>query len=489
MKVLLIGMDGASKNTFERGWTPYISQLLTDGKDLGLRTDLYSRGWLEIATGKHSSKTTAVYDGPKCNGSLEWSEQFKINDIPGLGESVKPIWQQLNEKGYRVGVMNLPTTFPAPAVDGFFVSGGGGGGPVVDKPVPELCFPKSIVNDLLEEEYIVDERVTQLVVEKKLSSSNEIYKRLANKNDKRTNSFIRLSKKFQVDFGFIVYKTSSVLAESLVQVDWHKYLNGDNTADKELLLAIENYYKKFDLEIEKLHKAFPSAMLIFVADHGMIRRTHSVNPNRFLVSRGFQVENIVNNSVVTVFNSLKRLLPFRLKKFLKKRSGINRLATNSVSFDSSKTQAFCRTFGDWRYGIYINDEKRFGGPVKVEDIAGIAMRIVNKFNSYLSVSEHAITVKINDFTEARNNQSPSWLPDIFIDVPDGYLITDKTQEIIEDYNAPRDTSGFGAVLRGEMTSIKSTKPLTACYGNDLSEVGLSCTQLVDIYQIIDSAFD
>ncbi len=489
MKLLMIGMDGASRNTFERGWTPYISKLLADGKDLGLKTDLYSRGWLEIVTGEDWSITTAMYDRPKCNRTSEWSEKFKIDDIPGLGETIKPIWQRLNEKGYSVGIMNVPTTFPAPEVEGFFVSGGGGGASVVDKPTPELCFPQSIVTELLEEDYIVDERIEQLIVEKKVPSQNEIFDRLAYKNEMRTNNFIRLSQKFHVDFGFVVYKTSSVLAEGFAQVDWHKYLKGDDSVDKELLLAIENYYRKFDLEVEKLHSAFPDAELLFVADHGTTRRTHSVNPNRFLRSRGFQVEDSVKSSVFTVVNLLKRLLPFRVKKYLKRRKGINRFASNTISFDSDKSQAFCRTFRDWRYGIYINDEKRFGGPVKTEDIGDIAKHIVSQFNTEPSVCEHEISTKIIDFTHTTLSITPELFPDVVIDVPDGYLITDKTQEFIEDYDAPSGQTALEAVLSGEITSIKSTQPLTVCYGGRISEIASDCTQLLDVYQIIDSAFD
>ena len=490
MKVLLIGMDGASRNTFERGWTPYISQLLAKGKDLGLKTDLFSRGWLEIATGEPASITTAMYDRPKCNGTTEWQEKFKITDIPDLGVSIKPIWQRLNEKGYSVGIMNLPTTFPAPAVKGFFVSGGGGGGAIVQKPTSELCFPQSILADLVEENYIIDERIEQQVIEKGRTTSNEIFERLAYKNAMRTNSFIRLSKKFNVDFGFIVYKTSSVLAESFVQLDWYRYIEDSDFVDTELLRTIENYYKNFDLEVEKLHKSFPDTELFFVADHGHILRSHSVNPNRFLISNGFQVEGSVKSSVFAVVNLLKRLLPFWLKKTLKKRNKINQLASNAISFDANKTYAFCRSFGDWRYGIYINDEKRFGGKVKTEDINTIAKRIVDQFNADSTVQKYKINAKIRDFTPTTLSTPDGLYPDIIIEVPDGYLITDKTQEFIKDYQAPSALSGLEAVLRGEITSMKSTTPISVCYGDKISKSSSAApyTELLDVYKIIDLTF-
>jgi len=60
MKVLLIGMDGAHIDVFKRGWTPFISSLIEEGNQLNIKNDLLSRGWLEIATGEHASKTGAM---------------------------------------------------------------------------------------------------------------------------------------------------------------------------------------------------------------------------------------------------------------------------------------------------------------------------------------------------------------------------------------------------------------------------------------------
>jgi predicted AlkP superfamily phosphohydrolase/phosphomutase len=130
MKLLTIGMDGVHADTFNRGWTPFIKSLIDGGHGLTLHEDLISRGWSEIMFGKHAYDTGALYEGPLMASSPKWSDKFKLEDVPAIGVDTKPIWQVLNERGYRVGIMNIPTTFPAPKVDGFFVSGGGGGGPV-----------------------------------------------------------------------------------------------------------------------------------------------------------------------------------------------------------------------------------------------------------------------------------------------------------------------------------------------------------------------
>lgn len=75
-----------------------------------------------------------------------------------------------------------------------------------------------------------------------------------------------------------------------------------------------------------------------------------------------------------------------------------------------------------RYGIYINDEKRFGGPVKTEDIGDTANRIVSQFNTEPCVRKHEMSAKISDFTDAKLGITPEWFPDILVDVLD----TDKS---------------------------------------------------------------
>ena len=55
----------------------------------------------------------------------------------------------------------------------------------------------------------------QLVVDKKPTTPSDIFERLAFTNKKRTESFLKLDRTYTVDFGFIVYHTSSALAATI----------------------------------------------------------------------------------------------------------------------------------------------------------------------------------------------------------------------------------------------------------------------------------
>tara|TARA_B100001063_G_scaffold73711_1_gene67923 strand:+ start:7584 stop:9050 length:1467 start_codon:yes stop_codon:yes gene_type:complete len=456
MKVLLIGMDGAHIDAFNRGWTPFISSLISSGEQLNIKNDLLSRGWLEIATGKHASVTGAMYDKPKVDGTLLWGTEFSINDIPGLNTSVKPIWDALNEKGYSVGVMNLPTTFPAPSVNGFFVSGGGGGAPVTQEATKDLCYPPECLPLLHESGYIVDDRLYQLIVDKKLTSGSEIFSRLAYKNKKRTESFLKLDEKYKVDFGFIVYKTSSVFAETILNTEWLRRKNIKNNPDDDIVDSVRSYYECFDNEIKALHQKYPSSEFIFVSDHGTTLRTHSVNPNIFLQDKGYQVVEVKKAVVKNLVTKLKEIIPFSVKSYLKKTSVMKAKNIGQTNFNVMKTVAFCKTQGDWVHGIYINDRERFGGPVLTADIESIKADIVESFNSNSEVLKHCLRAYTVD---SNRDGVGACFPDICIDIPNGYLTTDKVSDFIIEFKPDKSTSALSSITKGDILSLKSHTPL------------------------------
>lgn len=466
MKVLLVGMDGSHIDVFKRGWTPFISSLIEKGNQLNIKNDLFSRGWLEVATGEHASITGAMYDNPKINGTHEWNLKFSINDIPGIGTKVKPIWQKLNENGFKVGIMNLPTVFPSPKVDGFFVSGGGGGAPVVEKAIPELCYPEEILSILEKNDYIVDERTVQLVVDKKLDTPDLIMRELAKKNSKRTKSFIELANKYNIDFGFVVYKTSSVTAETIVAPEWKKVINKESDTDDETISAIKSYYNKFDDEIKKLHESFPEAEIILTADHGTIARTHTVNLNIFLQNNKFQYAKTGKNLKKSIIERLKKVIPFALKVKLQKFSSIKKAVDTVTNFDTINSLAFSHTKNDWNHGIYINDKDRFGGPVEAKDIPKIKEEIIKIFNLNPEVKKH----NLRAYSIKEKIENPiEFFPDIVIDFPSGYLTNNASNDFIKEFSRPKGVSSLSSILRGDIISIKAHEPLAVDCGNFTEE--------------------
>ncbi len=461
MRALMIGMDGVQAETFKRGWTPYISSLIEKGDHLQLKEDLISRGWDEILTGQHAMTTGALYDRAALNGTHEWSTKFKVNDIPGLGTKVKPIWQVLNERGYRVGIMNVPTTSPAPAVDGFFVSGGGGGTAVMQDVAADQCHPKEIVPVLNNMGYIPDERPPSLFGEKKLYKPKDLFSRLEEMVKKRTQAFIKLSKNYNINFGFIVYR-SSVMAEIFCLPELERQLRNPKEVDRELLGAIKHFYQLLDKQVELLVESFSDTEVVLVSDHAMTVTQWHVNINTFLREQGFQKTSSGSNGIYKFVNYLKSITPVSLRTKLGKISKVRKAYVGVKPFDAKNSMAFCMVMGDWVHGIFINDRKRFGGPVPESEIHELSEKIAQAFNSYHECIEHGLFARIKSDV---NKDSSPYIQDVILDLPDGYLTTNVSQPFIAKYKMPEGPQDFASVVKGPALCSKARLPLSVLVNN------------------------
>lgn len=456
MKIFMIGMDGVSFETFQRGWTPFIFSLISKGSSLELHEDLLSRGWSEIVTGKHAIDTGALYERPLMERAYGWTESYKLNDVPGLGEKIKPIWQVFNEKGWRVGIMNVPTTYPAPAVDGFFVSGGGGGGPVDQNITLEQCYPPRIKEQLAEQGYIVDERFGSLLGDKKLYEPCDFFERLKEMNSRRTIAFKKLAAQEEIDFGFLVYKSSTVGTESLIAPELDKKRCGLKY-NEDMLLEAKAFYEDLDKHIQSLVESFSEAQIFLVSDHSTITQKAAVNLNYFLIEQGLQFPSVARRGIYDLVRSFKHFIPHSVRQRLKKNKKIRQSYESITTFDHERSKAFCMAFSNGAHGIYVNDDVRFTGPVESSNVDDVADEIIRKFN------EHPLSLLHGFKARCKSNRnrvkSALQFPDIVITLPDGYQTSNRYQEFIHPCELPDSPLSLREAERDLRYTGKGHRPL------------------------------
>lgn len=434
MRQLLIGFDGAGKSTFLRGWTPFIESLISQGSSFELHEDLMSRGWVEIFTGEHASVTGALYEKPLVNGTYSWTDKFELKNIEGYGEAVKPIWQVLNEHGYRVGIMNVPVTYPAPAVDGFFVSGGGGGSRITQEVAREQCYPYEIRDQLCQSGYILDERLPTLLGEKKLYEASSFFSQIDIMVERRTDNFIRLSKEFEVDFGFIVYKSSVVTPETLLLGEYNEFTIGDSEVNEEFLDAAKKYYQKLDAHVRRIVESFPGAEIVLVSDHSMAVRRYSVNLNAFLEQYKYQVRSSERLGIFRFVKIIKGVVPLSIRQLLKRNQMIKSGYESMISFNPELTKAFNRTLTRNTFGFFINDCERFGGAVRKSDVESLVDMIVDDFNSCPEARGHNLKAYKNDI---KNEKNKVFFPDVMVEMPDGYVPSNEYVQFLHEHQYKR----------------------------------------------------
>lgn len=122
MKLLIIGFDGATFDLIhpwvEEGYLPNLGALMQGGVHGDLLSTLppvTSPAWPTFMTGCNPGKH-GVFDFIEPHG-----DNFTLVNATRIRQPT--IWQRLSDAGYRVGVMNVPVTYPPAKINGFIIGG------------------------------------------------------------------------------------------------------------------------------------------------------------------------------------------------------------------------------------------------------------------------------------------------------------------------------------------------------------------------------
>ncbi len=122
-RVLVIGIDGGTWKVLDRavegGHMPFLADLLARGQRAVLRSTLPANtaaAWTAFQTGLPPVES-GIYDFQR------WDRQSPRGELISSGNLPKTVWEVAGEHGRRVGVLNLPLTYPPFELNGFMVSG------------------------------------------------------------------------------------------------------------------------------------------------------------------------------------------------------------------------------------------------------------------------------------------------------------------------------------------------------------------------------
>ncbi len=123
-KVVVIGLDGATLDLIEpwaaAGYLPHLAGLMARGTTARLQTvlpPLTGPAWTSFITGLNPGRH-GIYDfvGFRPNS-------YTLAPYTSAQRHGPSLWAQLSQAGRRVGVINVPLTYPPEAVNGFLISG------------------------------------------------------------------------------------------------------------------------------------------------------------------------------------------------------------------------------------------------------------------------------------------------------------------------------------------------------------------------------
>ncbi len=139
MKLLIIGIDGATFDLVspwvEAGHLPNLGRLMGGGVHGKLASTLppvTSPAWPTFMTGCNPGKH-GVFDFIQPTGS-----DFSLVNATKIKQPT--IWQRLSDAGFRVGVLNVPVTYPPQPLNGFMISG------ILSPLDGQICYPVDLID-------------------------------------------------------------------------------------------------------------------------------------------------------------------------------------------------------------------------------------------------------------------------------------------------------------------------------------------------------
>lgn len=276
MKAVVIGLDGATFDIIDpmiaEGRLPVLKQLIESGVSGRLRSTLHPNsfpGWASCTTGT-SEGMHGVY-----SPFIKESGQYAFRAMNATDIRTKTIWELLSERGRRVGVINVPTTYPTVPVEGFLVTG-------MLTPTLESQFthPPQLREELLTAvpDYQIEPRRNSAKAEKVAGF------RACMEARKRAIDF--LLQKNEWDFLMVVYS----LLDRTQHDFWEDYDPEHHRHNPESPYRefIPEMYERADQAVGQLLQHIPTGTPIFIcSDHGFSASLYEVRINEWLRKHGY----------------------------------------------------------------------------------------------------------------------------------------------------------------------------------------------------------
>ncbi|HEY64691.1 MAG TPA: hypothetical protein G4O02_08970 [Caldilineae bacterium] len=279
-RVLVIGLDGVPLNLIkpwaEAGKLPTLKGFLDQGATGLLQSTIpptSGPAWSSFITGKNPGKTGIFDFLHRRRGTYT----FYPNDA--RRRAGRSLWGILSAEGKRVGVLNVPMSYPVEPVNGFMISGW-----MTPYMARDFVHPPELLDEL--EKHVGPYRVypTETFSERRKEAYFQASHQLL---EMRTQAALYLMRREPWDFFMVVFfDTDRVLHQLWHYLDpehpWHP---SNGAVDKSE--PVWRYFQHLDTSIGQLiEEAGDDVLVIIMSDHGMGSCHNMIILNNWLLQAG-----------------------------------------------------------------------------------------------------------------------------------------------------------------------------------------------------------
>jgi len=293
-RAFILGLDGADwkilDHMIERGVMPNLKRLKEKSSWGYLNSTIppiTCPAWLVFGTGMNPGKLGVYYFLVREGHGYHTVPFYFRRDVAGNN-----FWDQLSEKGFNIGIVNIPTVHQPYKINGFMISGFMSRSRrrwVGTREGEPLTFPEGLESEIIEKvgEYNIDFPKTTSKNYQLLSFEEEIeeYEQVALQRT-RTIEYLMRSKKW--DIFLVDIMATDRISHSVYQLicpDGEKYTT---SRARELRRMIEGFYHSMDDIVGRIRKAAGEDCHFFVmSDHGFGNMTGRFAINDWLMEKGY----------------------------------------------------------------------------------------------------------------------------------------------------------------------------------------------------------
>jgi predicted AlkP superfamily phosphohydrolase/phosphomutase len=470
MEVLVLGIDGGDWEVLRHFNMPFLHSLVEDNNKLPLEEDLVNRGWAEMLSGLYAKDNDSFYIKPDRSKQKLFTLKYSFTEL-SKNSSDPLIWEVAKKAGRKVGIMNVPTTYPAPEIEGFFVSGAGGGLYSVDGIPSEMCDSESTRKVLADLDYEIELRFKPSGIQ----NVEEFFKRTNSMMQKRFAAFKQLCENGGTEFGFLALRGTANLLYVIMSEVQRVIESGDFTSSWGR--HIDTHFSLLDSLTKDLFETLKPKEFIVTSDHGLVPQKYHANYNIALAD--------INKLNFKGKSKGRDLMKNIIKKGLNTTLDKNYIYDISGEVDMENTLVFGKWYSN---GLFVNDG-RFTEVVDDSEIDQLVDETVEKLNKHPKFIQH----KINASPYRRYYKNAPYydsLPDIKLDAPDEIFYLGRGKEVVSKSVWYKPIKTLEGIPTSMYTGTKGKHPLFIVSSgfNELVKEG-DPNDLTLMYKIIRRYFE
>lgn len=284
-KVLIIGIDGGTwtilKSAMDEGYIPYVNRLVEAGASGVLESTkpaITPAAWATFQTGVNPGKN-GVFD------FAVWDKRQRKRMLVNSQSLQRTIWEAASEAGKRVGVVNVPMTYPPKAVNGYLITG------ILTPSVEaDFTYPPALKEELLAA--VPDYHIFNLKNVKNGAPHEQFeafVQRMVDIIDNRAKAARYLLGKDSFDLFMVHFQATDVIQHRM----WGYLEESHPLYDPgKRQYILEHFYGQLDKQIHEVRRSFEQTtqgdyLTFIISDHGCQVHKKRFNLGNWLYQEGF----------------------------------------------------------------------------------------------------------------------------------------------------------------------------------------------------------